>query len=243
MMQSSLARKLRVLRAERGLTQRAASAQIGVTKETLSDLERGLRHPHDVTLSRIARGYGVPVEELLEEPQVSLAGKAEAPEAGGPDQRTEEEAAGKLAFDSLVAEEHRAAMVRALRGYMRRRADEYARQLEDQENLHFRSASAANLWLENLYGEMRDWGVWAYANRKVLLPDFGEDTAEDFVHAVFDMFIWPIFAFKSIARKAEQRIEKMTDVPDALAERRMRTAKEEAEAAERQLVAEREQAV
>jgi len=67
-----------VLRAERGLTQRAASAQIGVTKETLSDLERGLRHPRDVTLSRIARGYGVPVEELLGEP-VPLA---EAQEAG-----------------------------------------------------------------------------------------------------------------------------------------------------------------
>jgi transcriptional regulator with XRE-family HTH domain len=82
MMQSSLARKLRVLRAERGLTQRAASAQIGVTKETLSDLERGLRHPHDVTLSRIARGYGVPVEELLEEP--ALASKAEAPPETGP---------------------------------------------------------------------------------------------------------------------------------------------------------------
>ena len=73
MMQSSLARKLRVLRAERGLTQRAASAQIGVTKETLSDLERGLRHPHDVTLSRIARGYGVPVEDLLENEPVLLS--------------------------------------------------------------------------------------------------------------------------------------------------------------------------
>jgi transcriptional regulator with XRE-family HTH domain len=77
-----------VLRAERGLTQRAASAQIGVTKETLSDLERGLRHPHDVTLSRIARGYGVPVEELLEEP--ALASKAEAkgpdPSVWGPEE-------------------------------------------------------------------------------------------------------------------------------------------------------------
>jgi transcriptional regulator with XRE-family HTH domain len=87
MMQSSLARKLRVLRAERGLTQRAASAQIGVTKETLSDLERGLRHPHDVTLSRIARGYGVPVDELLEEP-APLAGKAKAPDTGQPQPST-----------------------------------------------------------------------------------------------------------------------------------------------------------
>src|SRR5215207_7484802 len=36
--------------------------------------------PHDVTLSKLAKGYGVPVEGLLEEP-VPLA---EAPEEAGP---------------------------------------------------------------------------------------------------------------------------------------------------------------
>jgi transcriptional regulator with XRE-family HTH domain len=79
-MQGSLATKLRVLRAQRGLTLRQAAAVVDVRPGTLSELERGLRHPHDVTLSRIAKGYDVPVEELLEEP--ALAGKAEAPEAG-----------------------------------------------------------------------------------------------------------------------------------------------------------------
>jgi transcriptional regulator with XRE-family HTH domain len=68
MMQGSLARRLRVLRAERGLTLREAAAKSGVAKETISDIERGLRHPHDPTLAKIAKGYGVPVEELLEEP-------------------------------------------------------------------------------------------------------------------------------------------------------------------------------
>jgi transcriptional regulator with XRE-family HTH domain len=79
-MQGSLPTRLRVLRAERGLTLREAAALTDVRPGTLSELERGVRHPHDVTLSRIAKGYGVPVEELLEEP--ALAGKAEAPEAG-----------------------------------------------------------------------------------------------------------------------------------------------------------------
>jgi transcriptional regulator with XRE-family HTH domain len=68
MMQGSLAHKVRVLRAERGLTLREAASLTGVAKETISDIERGLRHPHDPTLAKIARGYGVPVEELLEEP-------------------------------------------------------------------------------------------------------------------------------------------------------------------------------
>ncbi len=82
MMQGSLPTRLRVLRAERGLTLREAAAMTDVRPGTLSELERGVRHPHDVTLARIAKGYGVPVEELLEEPV--LAGKAEAPEAGQP---------------------------------------------------------------------------------------------------------------------------------------------------------------
>ena len=69
MMQGTLGMRLRVLRAERGWTQREAASHCGVTKETLGWLERGERQPHDITLAKIARGYGIPVEELLgEEP-------------------------------------------------------------------------------------------------------------------------------------------------------------------------------
>src|SRR5215212_8499429 len=243
MMQESLARKLRVLRADRGITLAKAEELTGVTRETLGALEHGQRGAYTSTLQKIAEGYGTTVSALLEEPELSLAGKAEAPEAGPHDQRSVEQDAGQLDFDSPVAEERRAAVARALRDYMKRRADEYARQLEDQENLHFRSARTANLWLENLYGELRDWCVWAYVNRKALLPDLDENTAGGFVPAAMDVFIYPMFAFKSIARKAERRIEKMTGERDALAERRMQRAKEEAEAAGRQLEAEMEQTV
>ena len=69
-MQGSLAHKLRILRAERGLTLREAASLTGVAKETISDIERGLRRPHDPTLAKIAKGYGVPIEELIEEPLV-----------------------------------------------------------------------------------------------------------------------------------------------------------------------------
>jgi transcriptional regulator with XRE-family HTH domain len=87
MVQGSLAHRLRVLRAERGLTLREAASLTGVAKETISDIERGLRHPHDPTLAKIAKGYGVPVGDLLEEP-VPLA---EAPREAGPPEKSEEE--------------------------------------------------------------------------------------------------------------------------------------------------------
>ncbi len=78
MMQRSLSERLRVLRARRGLSLTEAAERAGVTRDTISDLERGKRRAYMPTLTKIARGYKVPVEELLEEP-VPLA---EAPEAG-----------------------------------------------------------------------------------------------------------------------------------------------------------------
>jgi transcriptional regulator with XRE-family HTH domain len=81
MMEGSLAAKLRVLRAQRGLTLTEAAERAGVQRQTLAFLERGERIPHTPTLTKIAKGYGVPVEGLLEEPVLS-SGKADAPEAG-----------------------------------------------------------------------------------------------------------------------------------------------------------------
>jgi transcriptional regulator with XRE-family HTH domain len=88
MKQESLARKLRLLRAQRGLTLVQASSLTGVTRGTLSELEGGKRVAYMPTLSKIAEGYGVDVRELLlEEPEVSLAGKADAPpETGQPEE-------------------------------------------------------------------------------------------------------------------------------------------------------------
>ena len=68
MMQESLARKLRVLRAERGITLQEAEELTGVTRETLGALEHGQRGAYTNTLQKIADGYGITVGELLEEP-------------------------------------------------------------------------------------------------------------------------------------------------------------------------------
>ncbi len=74
MKQESLAELLRILRARRGLSVKQASEQIGVEWHTLRDLELGRRKAYYPALNKIAEGYGVPVEDLLEEP--ALAGKA-----------------------------------------------------------------------------------------------------------------------------------------------------------------------
>lgn len=66
MTQDELALKLRVLRAERGLSLRKASLLTGVDPHSLADIEKGKVRPWDKTLGKIARGYGIPVSELLE---------------------------------------------------------------------------------------------------------------------------------------------------------------------------------
>jgi transcriptional regulator with XRE-family HTH domain len=83
-MQETLGRKLRLMRAERGLSLREAARRAGVVKETISDIERGKTHPYDVTLAKLAEVYEVPLGELLEEP-VPLA---EAP-SGRPSPKEE----------------------------------------------------------------------------------------------------------------------------------------------------------
>jgi len=97
--QGSLGRRLRLIRAEQKLSLRQAARQAGLAKETLGDLERGKRHPTDVTLAKLADVYGISLQELFdleEEPhepsgEMALTGtgpKAEAPEgeAGPPAQ-------------------------------------------------------------------------------------------------------------------------------------------------------------
>jgi DNA-binding XRE family transcriptional regulator len=67
MMPGPIAVKLRVLREERGLTQKEAAGAYQSIPWTLFCLESGKRDPYMPTVTKIARAYGVPVEELVEE--------------------------------------------------------------------------------------------------------------------------------------------------------------------------------
>jgi transcriptional regulator with XRE-family HTH domain len=68
----SLAERLRVLRAQQGLSLTEASEKIRVNRHTLRDLELGKREPYGPTIRKIAEGYGVPVAQLFEEPALPL---------------------------------------------------------------------------------------------------------------------------------------------------------------------------
>src|SRR5215208_2951870 len=128
MMQGSLPTRLRLLRAQQGLTLVEAAEKIGIGRDTLSELERGRRHPVMPTLSKIARGYGVQVEELLdleeEVPQEALSevsvitGIAEAPPATPPSSE-----AGLQSVESQALE--------ALFSYVEQRIKMYEEELKD----------------------------------------------------------------------------------------------------------------
>jgi transcriptional regulator with XRE-family HTH domain len=65
MMQKSLAAKLRLLRAQRGLTVKDAAEQLSIDRHTLRRIELGTQEAQYPTLAKIAEGYDVPVEDLL----------------------------------------------------------------------------------------------------------------------------------------------------------------------------------
>jgi transcriptional regulator with XRE-family HTH domain len=110
MMQGSLAEKLRVLRARVGLSLTEAATRAGVTRDTLSDLEHGKRHPYMPTLSKIAKGYGVPVEELLEEPVLAGTKASETgpekqlPEEAGEERHPDDEVTQRRIYTGLASE-------------------------------------------------------------------------------------------------------------------------------------------
>src|SRR5215203_435277 len=56
--------KLRLLRAQRGLTLTEAAQKIGVTRGTLASLEKGSREPQMPTLLKISKAYQIPVQDL-----------------------------------------------------------------------------------------------------------------------------------------------------------------------------------
>ncbi|MGH3087561.1 MAG: helix-turn-helix domain-containing protein [Rubrobacteraceae bacterium] len=65
-------RRLRILRAEKGITLRTLAERSGISKDTISEIERGKRRPRASTLMSLAEGLGI-------DPQVLLAEAAQTP--------------------------------------------------------------------------------------------------------------------------------------------------------------------
>jgi transcriptional regulator with XRE-family HTH domain len=69
-----VARNIRRLRLERGLTQEALAGEAGIDRTYVSRLERGLENPTVAVLEKLARALSSNIEELFRAP-----GAAEAP--------------------------------------------------------------------------------------------------------------------------------------------------------------------
>jgi len=62
-----LAKRIKTLREEKGLTSEALAKQAGISKSTLSYIERGLSDPKLSTLVEIARELGIDLKKLFQE--------------------------------------------------------------------------------------------------------------------------------------------------------------------------------
>ena len=65
-MTSRLAKRLKELRAERGLTQAALAKRAGVTLSYIGRLEIGRHDPQLSTLKKLAKALKVPIAELVQ---------------------------------------------------------------------------------------------------------------------------------------------------------------------------------
>lgn len=61
-----LARNLRLLRAQQGISQEALAFESGINRTYISDIERSIRNVSIDNLSRLAKALGVPAWQLLQ---------------------------------------------------------------------------------------------------------------------------------------------------------------------------------
>jgi putative transcriptional regulator len=65
MEREELKNTLRVQRAIKNITQEELAAAVGVTRKTINTIENGIYTPSTTLALRLARYFGVPVEELF----------------------------------------------------------------------------------------------------------------------------------------------------------------------------------
>ena len=73
-----LGNRLKVLRAERDLTQADLAQRVGVTRKTINTVERGVFVPSTLLALRLARVLGVPVEDVFQLLDEESGGRARA---------------------------------------------------------------------------------------------------------------------------------------------------------------------
>jgi putative transcriptional regulator len=67
--QSELKNTIRVQRAIKDVTQEELAAAVGVTRKTINTIENGVYTPSTALALRLARYFGIPVEQLFQLPE------------------------------------------------------------------------------------------------------------------------------------------------------------------------------
>jgi transcriptional regulator with XRE-family HTH domain len=189
-MQESLPQRLRLLRARNGWDLREAARRAGVGRDTLSNVERGRQVPHMATLSRLAKVYGVPTEELSEllvaESEVSLAGAGKAsapsqagqPEREGPDpELSSSEEEPTIVPQSVGTLKTSVDAVKRLKGHQESQLERIR-----QKQLDYRAVFVMELANKGLRTVLNERGILQFAEAVVAHRELAEHGAEPLCH-------------------------------------------------------------
>ena len=214
----NLAERMRTERKERKLSQEEVAHRASVSLRTYNALERGEAvDPHFSTLRGIADALGVPVAALTEP---APSGPGPRGSGGRPLMGEEPVPLGKASSES--SDEQRRKMLEAIGRYAERRASDFEQELNDPNSAHFIDATRATLWIAMVQSEAKTWADWAIEKAPTLLSNSNgeEDALGDTIRDTFRI-LGHLLTLNAITRKAEKRIESMTDAPDELAVRRL----------------------
>jgi transcriptional regulator with XRE-family HTH domain len=158
-------RKLKRLRAEKGLTMDALEERTGVSKRTISEIERGMRAPQALTLAKLAGALGVDMGELHEEETPKVSSRLSSEKA--PEEASEEERREREREEDLVA-------------VVARWAKPYAeRCIEEGEKLELRLSSLENavpVSADSFYTQLNELNlVYDELSGKGQIPEEFED--------------------------------------------------------------------
>jgi transcriptional regulator with XRE-family HTH domain len=130
-----LGEQIATLREEQALTQVELAEAARISPSTLSQIESGkVPSPHVGTVRKLARALGVEPAELRRTKELTLSGKAKAPESG-------------------PTEERRSPYLEAFKKYMARRASAWDQQADEESSRFFADWRTSAAYAGEVIGE------------------------------------------------------------------------------------------
>lgn len=99
----SIAKRMKRVRTERGLSQERLAEQLNVSRQTVSKWENGLAVPSGDNLNQLGKALGVSVDFLLNGERAAAETPAETPAAAAPAEETPAPQPGRRRLPALLA--------------------------------------------------------------------------------------------------------------------------------------------